>query len=328
MAIICPNCRKEIEDDSDYCSSCGIRIDDFIKNCPNCGKKIDIDAMFCNHCGVKIGVNEKQDKINNVIKETIEEKSSSYNEIDNGKNSQNFKPIIANLTFIAIVSIVLATAALLTTDDNNENIENSVPEIIVSSDLKKSIDVLPFTVNFNCKCNNFTKNIISYLWDFGDGNYSSVKNPVHVYQKYGEFPVILTVSYIDLFSGEYATNDTNTYYSNSYLISIEKTIFKLIGKIKNSYSETVDVDYMIFSSGDWYDLGGTVYDIEPGEKDSFNFNVKEGFSSYTLIVGWFYPYTNTQVDRVDYDFTNPSAEDMIYNVEIDSNGDIKISSNV
>ncbi len=50
------------------------------------------------------------------------------------------------------------------------------------------------TVSFDCTCENFTGNIISYNWDFGDGSeYSGVK-PTHTYYNPGTFVAKVTVT--------------------------------------------------------------------------------------------------------------------------------------
>ena len=41
---------------------------------------------------------------------------------------------------------------------------------------------------------NLSENIISYKWSFGDSSFSTLENPVHIYQKSGVFNVQLTVS--------------------------------------------------------------------------------------------------------------------------------------
>lgn len=48
----------------------------------------------------------------------------------------------------------------------------------------------PFTVQFT----DVTPGATSWLWDFGDGNTSTLQNPSHTYQDFGEYSVSLTVS--------------------------------------------------------------------------------------------------------------------------------------
>lgn len=50
---------------------------------------------------------------------------------------------------------------------------------------------LPIEVKFTDQSEG---RIVSYLWDFGDGNTSTEANPVHTYQEAGEYAVTLTVT--------------------------------------------------------------------------------------------------------------------------------------
>ena len=54
----------------------------------------------------------------------------------------------------------------------------------------------------------------SYLWDFGDGNKSSEKNPIHTYKETGVFTVSLTIIDVD--------GDFNTLIKKNY-ITINKS---------------------------------------------------------------------------------------------------------
>lgn len=294
-------------------------------------------------------------------------------------------------------------------NNSGGDIEIGEPEIIITSDYKYGN--APITVKFSSSCNNFTKNITSYRWDFDDGNsYSSQKNATWIFEENGLYEITLMVSYIDLYSGNSVTNDTNTFYSEKYLLKIENikpvvnassnikggevplyiqfsgsaedldgdivsyhwdfgdgaasdqlnpdhtfsesgiyyveltvtddqgenstdtiiinakpsSFFTITGRITNYYYEPVDVDYMVLSSGSWNDLGGTVYNIGENEKDRFTINVKKGFDSYTLIIGWFYQFTDIQVDREDYDFTNTNSMDMDFDIVISSSGNLMV----
>jgi len=41
---------------------------------------------------------------------------------------------------------------------------------------------------------NLSTDAVSYLWDFGDGNFSTEENPVHIYQEAGEYTVGLSIT--------------------------------------------------------------------------------------------------------------------------------------
>jgi uncharacterized protein (TIGR02145 family) len=60
----------------------------------------------------------------------------------------------------------------------------------------------PLTVNFT---DQSTNNPISWLWNFGDGNSSTMQNPVHTYQNEGDYTVELSV--MNLFGGGYAVKE-------------------------------------------------------------------------------------------------------------------------
>lgn len=63
----CPSCGAIIPSDSVFCSACGIKIEDALKEksamvqkqinsrvCPNCGRTAGENAAFCTYCGTKI----------------------------------------------------------------------------------------------------------------------------------------------------------------------------------------------------------------------------------------------------------------------------------
>lgn len=62
--MICPNCKKENEDDAIFCVSCGEKISDGSKICPNCGDSSDADSLFCINCGHKFN-NASQNNYSN-----------------------------------------------------------------------------------------------------------------------------------------------------------------------------------------------------------------------------------------------------------------------
>ena len=59
----------------------------------------------------------------------------------------------------------------------------------VDFNAEKIIGTAPLTVSF---FNNSFQGVRSFLWDFGDGQTSTEKNPVHVYQNSGVYTVTLT----------------------------------------------------------------------------------------------------------------------------------------
>jgi PKD repeat protein/sugar lactone lactonase YvrE len=72
----------------------------------------------------------------------------------------------------------------------------------------------PLTVNF---LNLSRGDIVTYLWNFGDGQESSQKDPVHTYKKRGTYSVILKVF------GNNGTQDTKS--KDSYIVVKSRCIF-------------------------------------------------------------------------------------------------------
>jgi len=66
------------------------------------------------------------------------------------------------------------------------------PEIVsMSSSIKDCAS--PYPVTFYQETKNLL-GTVQYLWDFGDGNTSTLQNPTHIYDSIGAFNVLLTVS--------------------------------------------------------------------------------------------------------------------------------------
>ncbi|WP_058486279.1 zinc ribbon domain-containing protein [Defluviitalea phaphyphila] len=54
---ICPKCNQPLNEDTNFCNSCGLNINKFyeeeVKKCPVCGKIIEVNSIFCSICGSK-----------------------------------------------------------------------------------------------------------------------------------------------------------------------------------------------------------------------------------------------------------------------------------
>ncbi|MFK7951168.1 MAG: PKD domain-containing protein, partial [Saprospiraceae bacterium] len=58
----------------------------------------------------------------------------------------------------------------------------------------------PLTVEFSDSSFGFPDSIVSYVWDFGDGNFSNDQNPTHIYDvSSGEFAYMVTLTVINEF---------------------------------------------------------------------------------------------------------------------------------
>jgi len=70
------------------------------------------------------------------------------------------------------------------------SIKALLPPLVSDFTLSNSVGQVPLSVHF---FDNSKGKIISYEWDFGDGEKSIDKTPVHTYKKHGKFSVSLTV---------------------------------------------------------------------------------------------------------------------------------------
>ena len=61
--MLCNNCKREIENDSEFCEYCGKKVEKESEKlfCTSCGKQIECNSLFCKHCGAPID-DEKDDK--------------------------------------------------------------------------------------------------------------------------------------------------------------------------------------------------------------------------------------------------------------------------
>ena len=76
---------------------------------------------------------------------------------------------------------------------NNAVTVRTLPSPRIGSDA--TIGCAPFTVNFTDESfNQEPTNIVSWLWDFGDGNTSTQQNPTHTYEETGTYNVMLSIT--------------------------------------------------------------------------------------------------------------------------------------
>ena len=81
-------------------------------------------------------------------------------------------------------------------------IVNQAPTAVVSANIVSG--EAPLEVIFNGSNSTDDDGITSYAWDFGDGNFSTLKNPTHSFISQGTFNVLLTVT-----DAENLTNSTS-----------------------------------------------------------------------------------------------------------------------
>ena len=87
-------------------------------------------------------------------------------------------------------------------------------------------------ITFDSSCSNDDKGEIqSYDWDFGDGVSSEEKNPIHSFEKEGEYTVKLTVTDVDGLKG-----------SHSQLIAVKDDVLPETGTISGKITEKTIVE--------------------------------------------------------------------------------------
>ena len=52
----CSFCGAPLDDDSQFCTNCGKKVEPQGKMCPQCGAEIEDDAAFCSKCGMRLDV--------------------------------------------------------------------------------------------------------------------------------------------------------------------------------------------------------------------------------------------------------------------------------
>lgn len=77
--------------------------------------------------------------------------------------------------------------------------KNYLPNVSIEASSESG--TIPLTVYFTSNATDSDGHIVSYHWDFGDGNTSSEENPSHTFEKIGEYNVTLTVEDNDAGSG-------------------------------------------------------------------------------------------------------------------------------
>lgn len=154
----------------------------------------------------------------------------------------------------------------------------------------------PHTVNFTD--NSYAWTNLSYFWDFGDGNTSTLQNPSHTYPSPGNYTVSLTVTVAgsDPCPGDYTETKTDfiTVYpspTSDFEVDRYKTdIFDPIITVSDLSQDAVTVS---FDFGD-----GTVVNDTAGSSHSHAYT-SHGFYDITLITTNQYGCQDTVVKTVE-----------------------------
>ena len=102
-----------------------------------------------------------------------------------------------NKTAIFLIVLLMISISFLSgcneqkQKDNEENVPKSEPIAECSSSITEGL--YPLIVQFTGSGIDLDGIIVSYYWDFGDGNNSWEQNPIHTFQKYGQYIVRLKV---------------------------------------------------------------------------------------------------------------------------------------
>ncbi|RPJ78254.1 MAG: PKD domain-containing protein [Alphaproteobacteria bacterium] len=104
-----------------------------------------------------------------------------------GGNQTNIKQKI----FIVLISMILLSATALAVPQNNPGAGTHQKAPVAAFSAHPTSGYAPLKVAFTDKS---TGPHISYKWSFGDGTYSTSKNPVHKYTQAGNYTVSLKVS--------------------------------------------------------------------------------------------------------------------------------------
>jgi len=85
--------------------------------------------------------------------------------------------------------LLLGSLVLLNCGDKDSTTEPSIPDPIASF-TESGEPVTPATIVFH----NTSQNADSYVWNFGDGETTTITNPTHTYDIYGDYLVSLTAT--------------------------------------------------------------------------------------------------------------------------------------
>lgn len=114
----------------------------------------------------------------------------------------------------------------------------------------------PLSVTFNASA--LSINVVSWLWDFGDGFYSTLQSPTHIYRNPGKFNVRLTVT--DTVGTEYTDIEEEYIVVFRLAINSSSPKGKVPFKVKFSFTEYIpegyQLDSYIWDFGDSFQ-GGT-----------------------------------------------------------------------
>jgi len=183
--------------------------------------------------------------------------------------------------------------------DSSDNTTTST--IMASADTSTSSGDAPLEVTFDASGSLFESEIVTYSWDFGDGNSSTEVTPTHTFANAGSYQVVLTVS-----DGETEAQDHVSILvmeAEPELASCEYQVVNewlsgFTAEVRINNGETVDINGWTVElsypdntriSGTWdssytgsnpYQISNANYnsEISSGSSVSFGFNAQKGTS--------------------------------------------------
>jgi tripartite motif-containing protein 71 len=161
------------------------------------------------------------------------EKSNSKNETIGG-NQVNIK----NRIFIVLICLTLLSATALAAPQDKSGAGTHQKAPVASFSAHPTSGYAPLKVAFTDKSTGPQN---SYKWSFGDGSYSTVKNPVHKYTNAGNYTVSLKVSN--------AGGNSTTTKSNYIVVNTLKAPFAAFSAHPTSGKAPLNVAFIDKSTG-------------------------------------------------------------------------------
>lgn len=96
------------------------------------------------------------------------------------------------LMIIGITLVLLAVGLNGCIEQTTVETENKSPIAICNANITSG--EAPLTVSFTGSGLDYDGNIVSYHWDFDDGETSTEQNPTHTFQTYGTYNVLLKIT--------------------------------------------------------------------------------------------------------------------------------------
>ena len=138
-----------------------------------------------------------------------------------------------------------------------EAVVNQAPEAVASATPESGN--APLEVNFMGENSLDDVGVISYAWDFGDGNTSTETNPTHIYSEAGEYTAELTVT-----DGEGLTDTAEITIQVSEVIGNQAPV-AIVSATPESGVAPLEVSFIGSGSTDDVDVVSFVWDFGNGD---------------------------------------------------------------